>query len=115
GGQYARGTTREQIQIEADEGLTHANLLALPHMQLKPFAAKGHGVDSDMEQYLRPGVSPQRNCMSGGWNSNQLALTGSVQGRIGRIDRQAIAEHAPGEDAIRCLVEGGAPTCQRCN
>jgi hypothetical protein len=89
--------------------------LALLDVQLEPLATKSHRVDPNVEQYLRPGVRAKGNGVAGSGYRNQLAVARRVQGASGRIDRQSITEHAPGEDSIWRLLERGAPTCQGCN
>src|SRR5581483_1255750 len=115
GCQHTRGSSRQHVEVEADEPLARAHSLTLLDMKLESLAAARHRVDPDMEQDLRPIFRAQRNRVSGSWDGTQLAVARRGKGAPGRVDGQPISEDAPGEDASRRLIQRGAPTCQRCN
>ena len=100
---------RQQIQVEADQPIAGRHLLAVGHVDLEALTAQRHRLETDMHQDLGAVVGPERHRVPRFVHLDHHAGAGCEERLAERVDRQAVAHHALGEDRIRRLLERRRP------
>ena len=109
-----RRMLRDVIGVEFDQHLTGAHGCALLDLRREALAAQPDRVDADMQQNLGALRRAQRHRVMRAGEMRDRAVAGRDQHAVERIDADAVAEHAFGEDGIGHAGERHHGAGERC-
>ena len=109
----AAGELGQQVDVEGDQRLARHHPRALRDQNLEALALQRDGVDADMHQRLGAAIGAHRHRMAGAMNRGDDAVERRAQGRFNRVDGDAVAQHAAGEDRIVDLLDRHEPAAER--
>jgi hypothetical protein len=111
-GELALGAGRHLVQVEGDELVAGADLVADLDLGGEAFAAHLQGVQTDVEQNLEVSQGPDGDGMGGGMQVADLTVTRGEETVAQGVDRDALADHLLGEDRVGNLLDRHQDTSQ---
>ena len=113
GRHQALGTARDGVQVEANQFIPRPDARARPHARLEAAAGQRNRVDADMNQHVDAGGCANRDRVSGCRQGGDFAGAGGEENPAGRVNGEAVAQHALGKHRIRHRIQRVAPTIER--
>jgi hypothetical protein len=104
---------RHPVQVEADELVTGADLVADLDLRVEALATHLQGIETDVQQHLEVSQGPDGDGVQGGVQVDDLTVTRREETIAQGVDRDALADHLLGEDRIGDLLDRHQDACQR--
>jgi hypothetical protein len=102
--EQALGAGGHLVQVEADELVPGADLVADLDLGVEALATHLHRVETDVQQHLEVSQGPDGDRMQGGMQITDLTVTRGDEMIAQGVDRNTLTDHLLGEDRVGNLL-----------